>query len=260
MTVHVESPTVPRTRTTPARPRKRTALPRETRELKRRRAALVLRRLARAYPDARCSLDFSSPLELLVATVLSAQCTDVRVNQVTPALFRKYRTAADYARAAAGELEKDIRQTGFFNSKARSLRRTGAILAAEHGGRVPETMVALVALPGVGRKTANVILGNAFGKDEGFVVDTHVTRVSRRLGFTREVDPVRIEQDLSNLVPKGRRTMAAHRFIFHGRQTCVARRPRCEICPVEPFCPKIGVPLEIRDATRSRLQAPDSRR
>jgi len=242
-----------RPRATPARPRKRRAFPRETPEQKRRRAALVLRRLARAYPNARCSLDYSSPLELLVATVLSAQCTDVRVNQVTPALFRKYRTAADYARAPAGELENDIRQTGFFNSKARSLRRTGATLAAECGGRVPETMEALVALPGVGRKTANVILGNAFGKDEGFVVDTHVARVSRRLWFTREVDPVRIEQDLNNLVPKGRRTMAAHRLIFHGRQTCVARRPRCEICPVEPLCPKIGVPLEIRRATSSHV-------
>jgi endonuclease-3 len=246
---------VPRSRTTTARPKRRPALPRETPAEKRRRAALVLRRLARAYPDARCSLDYSSPLELLVATVLSAQCTDVRVNQVTPALFRKYRTAADYARAPAGELENDIRQTGFFNSKARSLRRAGAALAAEHGGRVPETMEALVELPGVGRKTANVILGNAFGKDEGFVVDTHVARVSRRLGFTRQVDPVRIERDLNDLVPKGRRTMAAHRFIFHGRQVCVARRPRCEACPVEPLCPRIGVPLEIRRAAAPRTAA-----
>lgn len=219
----------------------------------------MLRRLARAYPDARCSLDYSSPLELLVATVLSAQCTDVRVNQVTPALFRKYRTAADYARAPAGELENDIRPTGFFNSKARSLRRAGATLAAEHGGRVPETMEALVNLPGVGRKTANVILGNAFGKDEGFVVDTHVARVSRRLGFTREGDPVRIEQDLNTLVPKGRRTMAAHRLIFHGRQICVARRPRCEICAVEPLCPRIGVPLEIRRAAAPRPPVAGSR-
>lgn len=234
---------------------------RETLAEKRRRAAAVLRRLARTYPDARCSLDYSSPLELLVATVLSAQCTDVRVNQVTPALFQKYRTAADYARAAAGELEKDIRQTGFFNAKARSLRRAGATIAAEHGGRVPDNMEELVRLPGVGRKTANVILGNAFGKDEGFVVDTHVARVSRRLGFTRRTDPVEIEQDLSLLVPKGRRTMAAHRLIFHGRQICVARRPRCEICPVNPLCPKIGVPLEIRRAasSASRGPSPESR-
>ena len=237
---------------------------RETLEEKRRRARSVLRRLARAYPDARCSLDYSSPLELLVATILSAQCTDVRVNLVTPALFRKYRTAADYARAPAGELERAIRQTGFFNSKAKSLRRAGATIAAEYGGRVPDTMEELVRLPGVGRKTANVILGNAFGKDEGFVVDTHVARVSRRLGFTRETDPVRIERDLNGLVPKGRRTMAAHELIFHGRQICVARRPRCEICPVNPLCPKIGVPLEIRriaarGSSVSRLTSPVSR-
>ena len=231
-----------RTTATP-RAKSRRARRRETLAEKCRRASAVFRRLARAYPDARCSLDYSSPLELLVATVLSAQCTDVRVNQVTPTLFRKYRTAADYARAPAGALEDDIRQTGFFNAKARSLRRAGAAIAAEHGGRVPDTMEELVALSGVGRKTANVILGNAFGKDEGFVVDTHVARVARRLGFTRQTDPVRIEEDLSVLVPKGRRTMAAHQLIFHGRQICVARRPRCEVCPVKPLCPKIGVSL-----------------
>jgi endonuclease III len=219
---------------------------RETIGEKRRRAAAVLRRLARAYPDAKCSLDYSSPLELLVATVLSAQCTDVRVNMVTPALFRKYKTAADYARAPAGTLESDIRQTGFFNSKAKSLRRAGATIAAEYGGRVPDTMEQLVKLPGVGRKTANVILGNAFGKDEGFVVDTHVARVTRRLGFHRQADPVRIEQELNALVPKGRRTLAAHQLIFHGRQICIARRPKCEICPVNELCPKVGVPLAIR--------------
>jgi endonuclease III len=228
-----------RTRTRARTPRRR--LPRETLEEKRRRARAVFSRLAEAYPDARCSLNFSSPLELLVATVLSAQCTDVRVNQVTPALFAKYRTAADYARAAPGELEGDIRSTGFFNAKARSLRRAGAALAAEHAGRVPETMEELTRLPGVGRKTANVILGNAFHKDEGFVVDTHIGRLARRLGFTREQDPVRVEEDMNAIVPKGERTMAAHRLIFHGRQICVARRPRCEICPVNPLCPKIGV-------------------
>jgi endonuclease-3 len=232
-------------------PAKQSRRKKETLEEKRRRARAVLLRLARAYPDAKCSLDYSSPLELLVATVLSAQCTDARVNMVTPALFRKYRTAADYSRAPAGELENDIRQTGFFNSKAKSLRRAGAAIAAEHGGRVPETMEDLVRLPGVGRKTANVILGNAFGKDEGFVVDTHVGRVSRRLGFTREAEPVRIEDELNRLVPKGRRTLAAHQLIFHGRQICVARRPRCEICPVNPLCPKVGVPLAIRRAASS---------
>jgi endonuclease-3 len=140
-------------------------------------------------------------------------------------------------------LEQEIRETGFFNAKARSLRRAGAAIAAGHGGEVPRSMEELVKLPGVGRKTANVILGNAFGIDEGMVVDTHVARVSRRLGWTREVDPVRIEQELNALIPKGKRTLAAHRLIFHGRQICVARRPRCEICPVNPLCPKIGVPL-----------------
>jgi endonuclease III len=215
--------------------------PKESFEEKKRRAARVLRRLAKAYPEARCALDHRSPLELLVATILSAQCTDVRVNLVTPALFRKYRTAADYARAPAGELEEAIRSTGFFNAKARSLRLAGAAIAAEHGGKVPDTMEELVRLPGVGRKTANVILGNAFGKDEGFVVDTHVARLARRLGFTRQTDPRRIEEDLVALVAKGRRTMAAHELIFHGRRVCVARKPRCGICPVNPLCPKVGV-------------------
>jgi endonuclease-3 len=227
---------------TVARPagRKRKA-GRESLEEKKKRAAEVFRRLGRAYPDARCALDFSSPLELLMATILAAQTTDVRVNQVTPELFRRYRTAADYARAPAGELEEVIRPTGFFNSKAKSLRRAGAALAAGQGGRVPETMAELVALPGVGRKTANVILGNAFGKDEGFVVDTHVGRLARRLGFTRQTDPVKVEKDLIAIVPKGQRTLDAHRLIFHGRQICVARKPRCEVCPVLPLCPRIGL-------------------
>ena len=213
----------------------------ESLEEKSARARKVLRRLAKAYPEARCALEHRSPLELLVATILSAQCTDVRVNQVTPSLFRKYRTAADYARAPAGELEDAIRSTGFFNAKARSLRRAGAAIAAEHGGKVPDTMEELVRLPGVGRKTANVVLGNAFGKDEGFVVDTHVGRLARRLAFTRHTDPRKIEDDLIAIVPEGRRTMAAHELIFHGRRICVARKPRCEVCPVNPLCPKVGV-------------------
>ena len=215
--------------------------PRESFEEKKRRAAAVLRRLGKAYPEAKCALDHKTPLELLVATILSAQCTDVRVNLVTPQLFTKYRTAADSARSPQGVLEREIRSTGFFNSKAKSIRAAAAAIAAEHGGKVPDTMEALVALPGVGRKTANVVLGNAFGKDEGFVVDTHVGRLSRRLGFSRETDPVRIENDLNALVPKGRRTMGAHLLIAHGRQICHARKPRCEVCPVDPLCPKIGV-------------------
>lgn len=219
----------------------KTARKRETEKEKRRRAGAILRRLGKAYPNARCSLEFGSPLELLVATILSAQCTDVRVNLVTPALFVKYRTAADYARAPAGDLENDIRSTGFFNAKAKSLRRAGASIAAEHGGRVPDTMEELLRLPGVGRKTANVILGNAFGKDEGFVVDTHVGRLARRMGFTRQTDPVKVEADLNALVPKGRRTLAAHRLIAHGRTICIARKPRCEECPVLHLCPRVGL-------------------
>jgi endonuclease-3 len=215
--------------------------PRETPEETRRRAALILRRLKKAYPDARCALDHSNPLELLVATILSAQSTDRRVNMVTPALFSKYRTAADYARSPRGVLEREIHSTGFFNAKAKSLRAMGAAIAAGHGGNVPDTMVELVALPGVGRKTANVVLGNAFGKDEGFVVDTHIGRLARRMGFTRQTDPVKIENDLNAIVPKGRRTLAAHLLIFHGRQICTARKPACPTCPVEPLCPKVGV-------------------
>lgn len=215
--------------------------PRETFEERKRRAAAVLRRLANAYPEAKCALDHRTPLELLVATILSAQCTDVRVNMVTPQLFAKYKTAADYARSPRGVLEREIRSTGFFNAKAKSIRAAAAAIAAAHGGEVPDTMEALVRLPGVGRKTANVVLGNAFGKDEGFVVDTHVGRLSRRLALTRETDPVKVENDLNVLVPKGRRTMGAHLLIAHGRQICFARKPRCEVCPVDPLCPKIGV-------------------
>ncbi len=215
--------------------------PGETFDQKKRRVATVLRRLAKAYPEARCALDHRSPLELLVATILSAQCTDARVNMVTPHLFEKYKTAADYSRSPKGVLEREIRSTGFFNAKAKSIRAACAAIAAEHGSRVPDSMEKLLQLPGVGRKTANVVLGNAFGKDEGFVVDTHVGRLSRRLGFTREIDPVGVETDLNALVPRGRRTMGAHLLIAHGRQICAARKPRCGDCPVEALCPKIGV-------------------
>jgi endonuclease-3 len=215
--------------------------PRETLEETRRRAALILRRLKKTYPDAKCALDHASPLELLVATILSAQSTDKMVNTVTPKLFAKYKTAADYGRARPGVLEKEIHSTGFFNAKAKSLRAMGAAVAAEHGGRVPDTMAELVALPGVGRKTANVVLGNAFGKDEGFVVDTHVGRLARRMGFTRQTDPVKVENDLNVLVPKGRRTLAAHLLIFHGRRICTAQKPACPTCPIETLCPKVGV-------------------
>jgi endonuclease III len=219
----------------------KTARRKEAEDARKRRAAAILRRLGKAYPEAKCSLTFGSPLELLVATILSAQCTDVRVNMVTPALFARYRTAADYARAPAGGLENDIKSTGFFNAKAKSLRRMGAAVAAEHGGQVPDSMEALLKLPGVGRKTANVVLGNAFGKDEGFVVDTHVGRLARRMGFTRQSDPVKVERDLNALVPRGRRTMGAHLLIAHGRAVCAARSPKCEACVVLSLCPRVGL-------------------
>ena len=211
--------------------------PRESFEERRKRAAAVLRRLGKTYPEAKCALDHRTPLELLVATILSAQCTDVRVNMVTPHLFAKYKTAADYARSPRGVLEKEIRSTGFFNSKAKSIRAAAASIAAEHGGRVPDTMEELLELPGVGRKTANVVLGNAFGKDEGVVVDTHVARISGLLGLTRESDAEKIEQDLMRLVPRRHWTLFPHLLIHHGRAVCVARRPRCGECPVARLCP-----------------------
>jgi endonuclease-3 len=197
----------------------------------------VVARLEAAYPDAHCALDHRSPLELLVATILSAQCTDARVNQVTPMLFRRYPGAADYAEAPIAELEQAIRSTGFFRNKARSLRGLGAALVEHHGGRVPETMAELVRLPGVGRKTANVVLGNAFGRDEGIVVDTHVGRISRRLGLSREDDPEKVELDLMQLVPRGKWTLWAHLLIAHGRAVCKAPRPRCGECAIADLCP-----------------------
>ncbi len=204
------------------------------------RATEVLDILEKTYPDARIALNFSNPLELLVATVLSAQCTDVRVNQVTPHLFRKYPSARAYAEADPAELEEEVRSTGFYRNKARALIGAGLILAQEHGGEVPATMEALTALPGVGRKTANVILGNAYGIP-AMVVDTHVKRLSHRLGWTRHADPVKIEKDLSALLPRTRWTDASHLLIFHGRAICRAITPRCTLCPVAHLCPKAGV-------------------
>lgn len=216
-------------------------MPRKSQETKRRRAAAIVRRLKKEYPGSRCWLDYGSPFELFVATVLSAQCTDARVNMVTKELFRKYRGPADYASAAPGELEKDIRSTGFFNSKAKSLRRAAAVILKEFGGELPDTEEELLKLPGVGRKTANVILGNAFGKAAGMVVDTHVGRLSRRLGLTRHADPTKVELDLNVLIPPRGRAMLAHRLIEHGRKVCAARRARCEACCLADLCPKIGV-------------------
>jgi len=204
---------------------------------KKRRTRKIVDRLSREFPDARCALDHRNPFELVAATILSAQCTDVRVNLVTPALFRAYPTPAALAGAEPRVLENLIKSTGFFRNKARSLLGMARAVVERHGGRVPDTMEDLVELPGVGRKTANVVLGNAFGKNEGIVVDTHVQRISKLLGLTRETDPVRIERDLMPLVPRPRWTLFSHLLILHGRKTCVARRPACGECRIADLCP-----------------------
>jgi endonuclease III len=201
------------------------------------RAGEVITRLKREYPDAATELDWRTPLDLLVATMLSAQSTDVRVNGVTKTLFEKYRTAQEYAKADPEELEDEIRAVGFFRNKARALRGVGRALVEEHGGEVPRRMEELVRLPGVGRKTANVVLGNAFGVDEGVVVDTHVRRLSNRLGLSHERDPEKIERDLLKLVPEGERTLFSHLLIFHGRRVCKARKPDCPNCVLDDACP-----------------------
>ena len=201
------------------------------------RALEVLARLEREYPDARCALDHRNAFELLCATILSAQCTDARVNMVTPSLFRKYPDAHALARARPPVLEEIIRSTGFFRNKAKSLIGMAQALVADHEGEVPRTMDELHLLPGVGRKTANVILGNAYGINEGVTVDTHVGRLSRRLGLTREDDPVKVERDLMALIPRESWAVVSHLLIFHGRQVCLARRPRCEDCVLADICP-----------------------
>lgn len=201
------------------------------------RLKVILPILKSTYPAAKCSLSHRTPLQLLVATILSAQCTDERVNLVTKKLFAKYRKAEDYARAPQDELERDIQSTGFYRNKARNIRAMAASLLEKHGGKVPRTMEELTALAGVGRKTANVILGNAFGKNIGVVVDTHVARVSHRLGLTTHTDPVKIEQDLMAVVPQEDWTLFSHLLIYHGRAICQARRPKCEQCPLLPYCP-----------------------
>jgi len=204
-------------------------------------AAKVVRRLRRHYPEATCALHFSSPPELLVATILSAQCTDERVNQVTPGLFRKYPTAADYAAAPLDELKQDIRSTGFFNSKAKTIQACCRALAARHGGEVPRELDPLVDLPGIGRKTANVVLGTAYGFPSGVVVDTHVGRIARRLGMTDQKDPEKVEADLMAQLPRKEWIDFGHRMIHHGRRVCTARKPKCDECPLADICPRIGV-------------------
>ena len=207
-----------------------------TRELKE-RARKLIRLLKRGYPDAKCALDHANPFELLVATILSAQCTDVRVNIVTADLFRKYRKPADFLRVSAKELEQDIRTTGFFRNKTKSIQGTAKILAEQYGGEVPAKMEELLELPGVARKTANVVMGNAFGIASGVVVDTHVTRLSHRLGLSRQKTAEKIEDELIALVPKKDWVIFSHLLIAHGRKTCQARKPACDDCVVERFCP-----------------------
>ncbi|HEV8430797.1 MAG TPA: endonuclease III [Pyrinomonadaceae bacterium] len=197
----------------------------------------IIRRLKRAYPGAKCSLNHSSPFELLIATILSAQCTDERVNLVTADLFRKYTRPEDYLKVAPRELEKDIQSTGFFRNKTKSILGTSKMLTEQYGGEVPHTMEELLELPGVARKTANVVLGNAFGIKAGVVVDTHVTRLSHRLGFTQEKTAEKIEQDLIEIVPKKDWVIFPHLMIYHGRKICKARNPLCEECTIEKQCP-----------------------
>lgn len=201
------------------------------------RLGQILPALKRAYPDARCSLDYQNPFQLLIATILSAQCTDERVNLVTKDLFKKYPTPADLAAVSQEELETDIQSTGFYRNKAKALRGMAAALVEQFGGKVPRTMDDLTGLPGVGRKTANVVLGNAFGQNVGVVVDTHVGRLSQRLDLTDHDDPAKIEQDLMRIVPQEDWTIFSHLLIHHGRKICVARKPKCPQCPLLAWCP-----------------------
>jgi len=214
-------------------------VPRESAEELQKRTRQIISGLRKAYPEAHCELHFSNPLELLVATILSAQCTDKRVNLVTAELFKKYRSAADYANAPTAVLEQEIKTTGFFRNKAKSLQACCRKLVELHRGEVPRTMAALTHLDGVGRKTANVVLGNAFGIAEGIVVDTHVARLSKRLGLTREKAPEKIEAALTRLVPREQWTMFSHWLIWHGRRRCAARKPDCSHCELERWCPKL---------------------
>lgn len=216
-------------------------MPSENTASKKARVKKIIAALRRTYPEAHCELDHRAPLELLVATILSAQCTDKRVNMVTPVLFKKYRSAADFANANLTELEQEIRTTGFFRSKAKNIQSCCKVIAEKHGGKVPNTMVELTQMDGVGRKTANVVLGNAFGINVGVVVDTHVARLSRRLGLTRQQDPEKIEQELMKLVPQPEWALWSHWLIWHGRRRCDARKPDCGGCEIQKLCPRIGV-------------------
>lgn len=199
----------------------------------------VLNILEKEYPDARVTLDFQNPLQLLIATILAAQCTDERVNRVTKKLFKKYRNAQDYAQADLKELEEEIRPTGFYHQKARSIIECCQMLLQKFRGQVPQSIEELTSLPGVGRKTANILLGNAFGQ-QAIAVDTHVKRLAYRLGWTKSTDPDKIELDLQKLIPQQRWTQSCHQLVFHGRKVCLAKKPLCSSCPVSPLCPRLG--------------------
>ena len=203
-------------------------------------ARSIYRILTKEYPDARCELDFNSPLELLVATVLSAQCTDKRVNAVTPVLFKRFPTVTKLAGAKISEIEKIIYSTGFYRSKAKNIKELASKILKDYGGEVPKTLAQLVTLPGVGRKTANVVLGNAFGIP-GLTVDTHFGRLSRRFGWSQETDPVKVENDVAKLIPEKEWTLLSHKLIWHGRRICHSRKPECGICPLAKLCPSAGV-------------------
>jgi endonuclease-3 len=226
-----------------------------------RRARRINRELAQLYPDAHIELDFTNPLELAVATILSAQCTDKRVNEVTPAVFAKYRTAADYAAADRGELEELIRTTGFFRNKTTSIIKLGTALVERFDGEVPHTLAELVTLPGFGRKTANVVLGNAFGVP-GLTIDTHFGRLARRWQWTDETDPVKVEFAVAELIPKKEWTILSHRVIWHGRRMCHARKPACGVCPLARLCPSYGIgptdPAEAAKLVKTAAQMMDS--
>ena len=216
-------------------------MPRETQPAKIARLKKIIAALDRTYPEAHCELHHADPLQLLVATILSAQCTDKRVNLVTKALFKKYRSAADYANAPLAELEQAVKTTGFFRNKAKNIKACCTALVERFGGQVPRTMEELTQLGGVGRKTANVVLGNAFGINVGVVVDTHVARLSQRLGLTKQKTPEKIELELMALVPPEQWTLFSHWFIWHGRRRCAARKPDCAHCEIKKLCPRIGV-------------------
>ena len=205
------------------------------------RAPQILKRLAKAYPDSHVALNFTNPLECLIATILSAQCTDERVNMVTEVLFEKYRSPEDYLRVPEDELKEDIRSTGFFNQKTKSIRGACARIVEVYGGEVPDTMEDLITLPGVARKTANIVMGNGFGKVEGIAVDTHVRRLANRLGFSAESDPDKIERDLMRLIPRKEWFDVTYRIIDHGRAICQAKKPKCDVCTLSDLCPSSRV-------------------